>query len=109
MFRLAPPEGSTLRRPQVIAHSESEKEGEAVFDARSPAVSGSGLTSRSGAMPCAAAVHPLIHAQETKHVCPFSRNKAVRRLACSCLDFEHCWPEQFSESRILQPTQPTSM
>ena len=25
----------------------------------------------------------------------------------SCLDFEHCWLEQFSESRILQPAQPT--
>jgi hypothetical protein len=37
------------------------------------------------------------------------KNKAVRRLACSCLNFESYWPEQFSESRILQPAQPTWM
>ena len=40
------------------------------------------------------------HAQEAK--CAYPENKAVRRLACSYLDFEHCWPEQVSESRILE-------
>jgi len=47
------------------------------------------------------------NAQEAK--CAYPENKAVRRLAYSCLDLSHCWPEQFSESRILQPEQATWM
>ncbi len=72
--------------------------------------SGAGLHEPKRHHGLAATAQRLTQAQEAKRARLSSKeNKAVRRLAWLCLDLSHCWPEQFSESRILQPEQATWM